>query len=48
MLIFVAQLRALIMRLVHLNLFPTVERSESVIRQQRWTTRLYMILLTGK
>ncbi|CAF1340361.1 unnamed protein product [Adineta steineri] len=42
---FSVRLRGFLMRNVNLNLFPTEDSSEIVIHQQRWATRLYLIIL---
>ncbi|CAF4179203.1 unnamed protein product [Adineta steineri] len=42
---FSVRLRGFLKRIVNLNLFSTGDSSEIVIHQQRWTTRLYLIIL---
>ncbi|CAF1419135.1 unnamed protein product [Adineta steineri] len=42
---FSVRLRGFLMRNVNLNLFPSEDSSEIVIHQQRWATRLYLIIL---
>ncbi len=34
--------------LIKLNLFKTADRNEIVINQQRWTTRIYLIVLLSE